>query len=467
MSKVSAGALALLTVIVGLSSSSGVARANDVYIAQTSAGGNTGADCADALVYTYFNKSGNWTAGTPSGTQIGPGTTVHICGTWTGSAGQTFLTAQGSGNSSNPVTIYFETNAAMQAPYLSPTGAIVLNGVSYITVDGGTNGLIQNTLNGSPGATCPGGTCTDIQTSVAIWAVPCANCVFRNLTVANLYVHTQCEASSGCDTAITQTGVNAIQFQGSNIRIYNNTFHDIGWVLVQNYTNDSGVQIYGNNIYNMDHGVACAGADYVVPSMSIYNNHFHDMAAWDTGTAYAYHHDGIHCYNGSGGKIQNIYVYNNVFDGDEGFDISSWLFLEGNTGTPWTDNTGTAYVFNNVFIGTYQVAQGQIAIGRGNGHQFLNNAVIASGSGNGSLVDFSEANGGGATNISIENNVLETSDQAINAYWAASYNTIDHNAYANLTGEILLLAVPDQGRCNPAILRRGRVSVAVTPTHFI
>jgi hypothetical protein len=52
---------------------------NLVYLAPTAVGGNTGADCADAKAYTYFNSSGNWSA-TPTGIQIascaGDGVTI-------------------------------------------------------------------------------------------------------------------------------------------------------------------------------------------------------------------------------------------------------------------------------------------------------------------------------------------------------------------------------------------------------
>ena len=58
--------------------------ANDIYIAQTAQGGNTGVDCADAFVYTYFNTPANW-SGAPN---IGDGTTVHVCGTFTFGAAQ-------------------------------------------------------------------------------------------------------------------------------------------------------------------------------------------------------------------------------------------------------------------------------------------------------------------------------------------------------------------------------------------
>jgi hypothetical protein len=146
--------LALLLLVLGISLSLRGSAAS-IYIAQTAAGSANGADCADAYAYSFFNTGGNWGSGS---TQIGPGTEVHVCGTWSGSAGQQFLTVQGSGTSGNPVTIHFETNAIMEAPYFSGTsGAINVGANSYITVDGGTNGIIENTLNGTAGASCPAG----------------------------------------------------------------------------------------------------------------------------------------------------------------------------------------------------------------------------------------------------------------------------------------------------------------------
>ena len=148
------------------------AKANDIYVAATSAGGNTGADCADAYVYTFFNSSSNW-ASTGSGeTKIGAGTTVHICGTITLSAGGgPVFQFQGSGASGNPVILKWETGAILQAPYF--VDAIDFNGKSYITLNGGPtcgetafatvtacNGIVQNTLAGTSGQTCVGGACT-------------------------------------------------------------------------------------------------------------------------------------------------------------------------------------------------------------------------------------------------------------------------------------------------------------------
>jgi len=126
------------------------ASANDVYIAQSVAGGNTGADCADAKAGSYFNTSGNWVSSGPTGIQIGPGTTVHVCGTWTGTGGAAgLLVFHGSGSSGNPVTLHFETGAGFTAPYWGGAqdgnGAIEGQGFSYVVVDGGTNGYITAT----------------------------------------------------------------------------------------------------------------------------------------------------------------------------------------------------------------------------------------------------------------------------------------------------------------------------------
>ena len=89
------------------------AMANDIYIAQSAVGGANGADCADAFPVNFFNTAGNW--GSAAG-QIGPGTTVHLCGTITFPANSTGLTALGSGSSTSPITILFEKGAILQSP---------------------------------------------------------------------------------------------------------------------------------------------------------------------------------------------------------------------------------------------------------------------------------------------------------------------------------------------------------------
>ena len=116
---------------------------NAVYIAQTAAGSANGTSCANAYALTYFNTAGNWSA-TPTGTQIGPGSTVHLCGTFTGTAGQNgMLDILGSGTSGNPITILFEPGANATAPYWGNNGFIyAASTVNYITIDGGGTGSV-------------------------------------------------------------------------------------------------------------------------------------------------------------------------------------------------------------------------------------------------------------------------------------------------------------------------------------
>ena len=109
---------------------------------RSAAGYNTGADCADAYAYTFFNYSGNWGRGSLG---IGPGTTVHLCGTITSQ-----LAAQGSGALASPITILFEANAKISVPVCSSAyGCLNLGSNSYITVDGGANGIVESSSNGT------------------------------------------------------------------------------------------------------------------------------------------------------------------------------------------------------------------------------------------------------------------------------------------------------------------------------
>ena len=88
------------------------ARANDIYLAQGGSGAANGADCADAFSTSFFNSGSNWGSGQ---SQIGPGTTVHLCGTITGSAGSTGLTFQTGGASGRPIVLVFESGRVSPA----------------------------------------------------------------------------------------------------------------------------------------------------------------------------------------------------------------------------------------------------------------------------------------------------------------------------------------------------------------
>ena len=105
-------AITLAGLVLGYAMPAAGSAAN-IYIAQSAVGAADGADCNDAYAYTFFNTASNWGSGS---TQIGPGTTVYLCGTITVPVNTAGLVVHGSGTSSNPITIFFEPNAILQSP---------------------------------------------------------------------------------------------------------------------------------------------------------------------------------------------------------------------------------------------------------------------------------------------------------------------------------------------------------------
>ena len=298
------------------------AGAKDFYIAARQAGTGTGTGCSTAKPYTWFNNTASWGTGSA---QISPGTTVHLCGTFTGTAGQQLLQVHGNGTSTSPIIIKFETNAILTAPYWSSLGTINESGRSYIVIDGGTNGLIKNTANGTG--------LGNAQDSRAIFAPSCTACVIKNLTIANLYVRT-----SVSDLAVRQTAVNCVYWLNSNgMTITRVTCHDAGWAFA-GYGNNFTLSYC--NIYNIDHGLAFGPAG-TNSGFSIHDNHIHDYVKWDS-TTNVYHHDGLHIWGQNGGIINGGVIYNNLFDGDSGVNITGHIYLQ--------DSVKNVAVYNNVFL---------------------------------------------------------------------------------------------------------------------
>lgn len=369
--------------------------ASDIYIAQNGAGGNTGADCADAYAVTWFNSSANW--GTTSG-KIGPGTTVHLCGTFTAP-----ITVQGNGSSSSPITILFDstTKANITMPAIPADGAIVINGRSYIVIDGNNQaGIIQSTNNGSP----QGGYGNQVG-SVAISASGASNIEVRYLQCTNLYVHTTSSdnPSFGAPKPVCVYFPNA----GGTVTIDHNLFNYCAWC-ANGDVGDSGTMIMHDNVCeNFDHCLGMglqSNAALVEGPVYFYNNDIHDPAAWDT-SSNEYHHDGIHlfayCTDGStycaGTYWNNVYIYNNDFHGDPGQNFNSWIFNEENIHNEW--------VFNNLIDTSAEaMANGAGPVyGQGTNISVVNNTFFGS-----SGQSVTNLNLGGP-NVTDENNVNCTS----------------------------------------------------------
>jgi hypothetical protein len=298
------------------------------YITQNGAGTGTGSSCANAKDASFFNDATNWGRGRP----IAPGKTVGLCGTIT-----TPLTAQGDGARGKPITVRFQRGAALSQPVCPTSGCLNLDDHSYITVDGGVNGIIENTDNGTNRG--------HRRSTSGIEALSCDHCKIRNLTIRNIYVHTGAGSEVG-------NRENDIRISGTGVSVHDNVMHDSSSALsFLAGTGDSG-RFYDNEIYNVDHGFTLAGPNGgSVGNVWFYGNHLHDFAIWDS-SSNAYHHDGIHCYtNGTTGMtIRNLYAYNNVFDGNIGNNATTWIFMEGTRQhTACSTPSSHMWFFNNVF----------------------------------------------------------------------------------------------------------------------
>lgn len=397
------------------------AKAKDIYIAQTAAGAGNGADCADALVYTFFNSSANWGSGS---TQIGPGTTVHICGVLTAAAGSSnYLMFRGSGSNGNPVTLKFETGAVISAPYWS--GPVIdLAGNSYVTVDGGTNGMIQATANGTALANQQdNGECVNNGSPGA----SSTNVTVQNLTCSNMYVDSSPADNGGEDTY----GIDL--WNVSNLTIQNNTVHDVKWGIRNSFAVGSiysNVTISGNNVYNMDHGYfmgdSNSSGSAVLTNLYVYGNRLGSMTNWDN-TADNNHHDWIHLNtNSASTRFSQIYVYDNSGSGDIGANANAGFFSFPASTSAMTN----VYFFNNLYVNTstnHCWANGFISWYLAGSLTAVNNTFVSDAS---SCQDNGLDYNNGSVGLTFENNIVQNAQNAaIYATSGVSIPSLDYNNY--------------------------------------
>ncbi len=365
--------LILLTAIAGMMMFTAVSYATDYYIAQNAAGSNNGTNCANAYSASWFNTSSNWGSGAG---QISAGDTVHLCGTFSGAANSTMLTVQGSGSAGNVITILFESGAVLTSPQWAHNGAIYISGQSYIKIDGGTNGIIKNTNNGSTASGL-----TYHADSKGILVTGSSNIEITNLSITNIFINTGGDSSGSSDSSgASSTGIRVEGPPYSYISIHNNTLSNsranISFSL-DSTTASTNINIYNNTISDNCWGIQLGAGNSNVSAntINIYNNTITNWTLWQypTGT---YHTDGIIVYaDGSGsnvtGNIYNNYIYGNLGSGSP----TAFIFLES--------NTKNFNVYNNLLVwaggGSPVWLGGDICTG--GGHNLYNNTIVGNGSG--------------------------------------------------------------------------------------
>ncbi len=298
------------------------------YVAQDAAGTGRGSSCANAAAVSTLSTPREWT----------PGNVIGLCGTISAD-----ITAHGSGTSRDRITIYFEPGATLSQPACAGA-CLTISNSAYITVDGGSDGIIESTANGSGLA--------NQMASDGIEADPCDGCKIENLTIENIYRHTSASDSSG-----GAQSASAIVVTGSNFVVANNTIDNAGLGIYDDPgPADSNDQIHGNNIYDTNWSIALirqsSGGD--IGPIYIYGNHLHDWSNWDT-TDDAFHHNGLHCYTGGGASTlphyTGLYFYDNRLDGTTGgANATAQVWFEpASLGAGCGDSSSNFYVFNNVF----------------------------------------------------------------------------------------------------------------------
>lgn len=393
------------------------ASATNVYI--TPNGAAQGACTTNPQTPAWFNNSANWGSGTA---QIGPGTTVLLCGTIT-----TPLTFKGSGTSGNPVTLTFDTGAQISMGVCPSSGCLNVAGKSWIVVDGGTScGWVNQSLVPCNGKVVPTASGTAYgnggTSSFTIVADGCGNCEIRNLEVST-YVHTSASDAPSGD----MRGVQNLQAVsgGAFYRVHNMIIHDAasGIVYVPSGNPVSNFEFYNNAEFSVNSGVDISNNNNgTIVGGSVHDNHIYNTAVWDTNGC-AFHHNSMHsfAYTQSNSGIQ---FYNNQMDGNWGGCPTSELFYEGSGSL-----NNNCIIFNNVFMGTYQQENnGVVSVTCGGVLQFYNNTVIGAAKAGDVCLSLNLTGGAAAD---VKNNIVTNCNQLWETASSASAwgSSFSHNTW--------------------------------------
>lgn len=366
------------------------------YVAQTSSGTGDGSSCANAMALSSYT----WTEND----------VLHLCGTLTDTI------TIGADN----VTIIFEPNAKLsKASWGTGTSAaIYASGKDGIIIDGGINGIVEATDNGT--------SLTNQNDSEAINLSSCDNWVIKNLTVQGMYVR------DGDSSDSNQYGEGVLAENCSQLKIHDCIFKEAKH-LVRAYTN--GTDATGFELYNCTFTRASnpirvsTSTSNTYTNISIHDNEIYDLApywdgTWNSGSSWN-HIDGVQMWGGdSTHEYSNIDIYNNYFHGDFGEHCTGWIYMEGYF--PDVD------IWNNLFVNSAEKpAHAFIAVEADYESSYANvfsNTMIGKGS--------SSAGGTGLmlryTDPTIKNNIFKDLYVVISTDAGTVNFTSDYNDFYNV-----------------------------------
>lgn len=309
--------------------------AEDIYVAQNAAGSDSGADANNAHSLSWLNTSTNWAAG--SG-KVSSGDTVHLCGTLTNT-----LIVRASGEAQNRITLLFEKDANMTSPAWPGAGsggvtggAIYLARKNYITIDGGENGLIQNTDNG-----------TDLgnqSSSIGILAETSSFLTVQNLSILNMFVRTSTTNNVGGGTGIRNT---CYSYSGlTGFTVTNCVISHCSTGIDSDYgAGCSNYTFTANTISHVNWGGRCGdrNTNSTMTGLVISNNRIHTFTNWNDTVSNNYHHNGFYGWAESGGLLSDVRAFGNYIGPDFGGSYST-------SGLHFSGGVSNVMVYNNLFV---------------------------------------------------------------------------------------------------------------------
>lgn len=398
-----------LALVALLGSVAPSAHAEDIYIAQTPSGADDGTTAANAHSVAFFNTAANWSSPAKIPGKIGPGDVVHLVGTITSP-----LTIHASGTSDiSRITVLFGPSAVMTNPAWPNSGAIHIYQKDYITIDGGINGLIEDTDNG-----------TNLGNHVDSYGVRANACNYltvKNLTVANLYVRTAGSELFGYGRCISNQADPAPY---THFVVTHCTVHDAYIGIDSDYSPGcSDYDFSYNTAYNCNWGgrTGDRSASATLTGLSVHHNQFYNFANWDETSTNAFHHNGFYGWAESGGSLTDVKCYDNVLGPNYGVHSTSGIFFGG--------NISNVFVYNNIFLEAPadNPSNGLVTITAekqtsGGASYILNNTFAGGGTGIAILA------GMGTANYVIQNNIIQNVTTAMFIRDATNcIITADHN----------------------------------------
>lgn len=322
------------------------------YVALNAQGSGNGSSPDNAHSLDWLNTASNW--GTMPG-QIGPGDFVHLCGTFAVQAGTSVVSILGSGTEGNNITIVFEEDAILTAPYFGGTatgtgGAIYAHSHDYIVIDGGVNGIIESTDNGSTGSF------TYTEGNIGVNFTRSDHCQVTNITIRNLYQARNNENPTSTDSiGVSICACNDTHASNNNITAVGHAFR-IGM------QNTAAVYVHDNTIFGIGTGIfaGLTGDGVTGDDVRFYNNRIYDTSNWG-------YNDGVKFFGRPTTKdpFTGIKVFNNIIGPNishSGHPATAWILISNG----WLVGPE---VYNNLLIGDAEdnASNGYITVG-GNGH---------------------------------------------------------------------------------------------------